>query len=247
MANKKRKRPHTRPAGAAPPPGGANIARRERKEEARAAREAERKRLARARAFRRAATSSVVGVLVVGVVTFLGRVASPTPLSDAAQAAATEAGCGDLEIPATSAPGNLHLGPDETTTYPDPPGTSGEHAPSPLSATPRVYTAPVDETKAVHTLEHGGVIAYYRLPAEGGVSQDVVDRLTTVVNAGKASYLIPYPNLPEGDGLAVTAWNKRMFCPGSIAPDQAAAVVQGFIDAYACTSNSPEGNLGDGC
>ena len=189
----------------------------------------------------------MLGLGVFVVITLIGRAASPTPLSDAALTAADAAGCDALDIPAASAPGGQHLQQGETTTYPDPPATSGFHAPSPLSAQPRVYTAPVNETEAVHTLEHGGVIAYYTLPAEGGVSQEVVDRLADVVTAGNASYLIPYPDLPDGKGLAVTAWNKRMFCPSSTTPDQAAAIVQGFIDAYACTSNSPEGKNGDGC
>jgi hypothetical protein len=247
MANKKRKPNRPRPTEGPPARGGANQARRERKEEAPAAREAERKRQARANAFRRAATFSVIGVVVIGVITFLGRVAAPTPLPEAAKQAATTAGCGELEIPATSAPGNLHLEQGQSITYDDPPATSGEHAPSPLTAQPRVYTSPVDETQAVHTLEHGGVIAYYRLPAEGGVTQEVVDRLKPVVEQANASYLIPYPSLPQGQGLAITAWNKRMFCPGTIEPDQAATIVQGFIDAYACTSNAPEGKNGDGC
>ena len=82
MANRKKKR-QRRPSGPAttapktsvedpaeakqaPSRGGANMARRERKEQARAAREAERKRAARHAAFRRAAVFSVVGLAAVG-------------------------------------------------------------------------------------------------------------------------------------------------------------------------------------
>ncbi|MEX0984177.1 MAG: DUF3105 domain-containing protein [Actinomycetota bacterium] len=247
MANKKKRKRPDRARASTEPMGGANVARRERKDEARALREAERKRRARANARRRVLTFAVIGVAGFAVITFLGRVASPTPLPDAATAAAREAGCGDLEIPESTAPGGQHLDPGATYVYDDPPGTSGFHAQAPLPATPRVLTVPVDETQAVHTLEHGGVIAYYRLPAESGVSQDVVDRLATVVTAGPASYLIPYAGLPEGQGLAFTAWNKRMLCPVGTSADQAATIAQGFIDAYACTSNAPEGKNGDGC
>ena len=54
------------------------MARRERKEQARAAREAERKRAARHAAFRRAAVFSVIGLAAVGVLFWLQRAASPT-------------------------------------------------------------------------------------------------------------------------------------------------------------------------
>jgi uncharacterized protein DUF3105 len=249
MAKKKRqpqRRP--RPDGQGSSGGGANVARRERKEEARAAREAERKRAARSRAIRRAMTFGAVGLLAFTVITFLGRAASPKPLPDAAKTAAAAAGCGDVERPATDgAPGGQHLQSGQSYSYTDVPATSGFHAPTPLPATPRVYTTPVDETQAVHTLEHGGVIVYYRLPAEGGPAQGVIDALGPVVEAQPASYLIPYPNLPDGQGMAFTAWNQRMFCPAAITAAQATAIARGFGDAFACTSNSPEGKLGDGC
>ena len=246
MAKKKRKSNRPR-AGAPAGQGGANEARRERKEEARAAREAERKRAARASAVRRALIFSGVAVLLVGLITFIGRAASSKPLSAAAKAAAQEAGCGDLQRPAASAPGGVHLSSGETHTYDDPPATSGPHDPTPLPLTPRVYTEPVLETQAVHTLEHGGVIVYYRLPGEGGVAQPVVDALGPVVSSSRASYLIPYPGLPDGQGMAFTAWNQRMFCPAGITVAEASAIARGFIDSFACTSNAPEGKQGDGC
>ena len=99
----------------------------------------------------------------------------------------------------------------------------------------------------MHTLEHGSVIMYYRLPADGGISQDVVNALGPVATGNHATYLIPYPNLPEGTALAFTAWNKILTCPASITVDQAKTLAQGFIDSFACTSNAPEGKLGDGC
>jgi hypothetical protein len=101
---------------------------------------------------------------------------------------------------------------------------------------------------AVHTLEHGSVIMYYRPTGDpGGLSQDVVAKLAPIAQDNKASYLIPYPDLPDGTALAFTAWNKLLTCPAKISPDQAATVAQGFIDSFACTSNAPEGKLGDGC
>jgi len=254
MAKKKRKHPQQQrnSAGASGPPprGGANQARRDRKEEARGLREAERKRVARRNTMRRLLTFAAFGLIGVLVITFLGRVAAPTPLPEEAEAAASEAGCRELERPSSDAPGGLHLTDEQALTfvYPDPPATSGQHASTTLPATTRVYDSPQAETQAVHTLEHGSVIVYYRPSGEeGGVSQEVVTRLGTLVTEAKASYLMPYPDLPTDIGIAFTAWNERMLCPGAMTPDQAATVAQGFVDAYACTSNAPEGNNGDGC
>jgi len=149
--------------------------------------------------------------------------------------------------PEGSAPGGLHLSSGQPYSYTEHPATSGYHDPSPLPGQPRVYTAPVQETQAVHTLEHGSVIMYYRVAADGGVSQDVVNALAPVANGNHATYLIPYANLPEGTALAFTAWNKLLTCPKAITPEQATTLAQGFVDSFACTNNAPEGKLGDGC
>jgi hypothetical protein len=204
--------------------------------------------VARRGALRRFAALAVAGAVGVGAIWLMGRAASPQPLSAEAEAAAAEAGC-DTEVraPVADAPGNLHLEPGQSPNYTESPATSGWHANSPLPGQPRVLTEPADETLAVHSLEHGSVIAYYRPPGDGGVAQDVIDRLGSLAERSPATYVIPYPNLPQGSGLAFTAWNKILTCPGSVSADQAETIAQGFVDSYACTSNAPEGNLGDGC
>jgi hypothetical protein len=178
----------------------------------------------------------------------VGRAAAPEPLSAEAKAAALDAGCdADVRTPAADAPGNQHLEAGQSYSYTESPATSGWHANSPLPGRTRVLTEPVDETLAVHTLEHGSVIAYYRPSGDGGVAQDVIDRLGSLAQSNPATYVIPYPTLPEGTGLALTAWNKILTCPGTVTADQAAAITQGFVDSFACTSNAPEGKLGEGC
>ena len=246
-AKKKRPRPPARrgpEATSSGSAGGANPDRRERKDEARRAREAERRRMSRRAAFRRAMIFAGVGVLVLLGLTYLNRAASAKPLSPAAMAAAQAANCTGVVTPSSDAPGGLHGPPYDYTRHP---ATSGRHDPSPLPLQPRVYTAPVQEPQAVHTLEHGSVIMYYRLPADGGISQDVVNALGPLATGNHATYLIPYPDLPQGTALAFTAWNKILTCPASITVDQAKTLAQGFIDSFACTSNAPEGKLGDGC
>jgi Protein of unknown function (DUF3105) len=242
---KKRQRPPARRGPVATAGGGgANLDRRERKDEARRARDAERKRAARRTAFRRALIFAGIGVLVVVALTYFQRAGSAKPLSAAAQSAASAAGCSGVETPAASAPGGQH---DPPYTYSEHPATSGPHDPTPLPGQPRVYTTPVQEPQAVHSLEHGSVIVYYRLPTEDGISQDVVNALGPVATDNHATYLIPYAELPQGTGLAITAWNKIVTCPASITVEQATTLAQGFVDSFACTSNAPEGKLGDGC
>ncbi|MGZ8570597.1 MAG: DUF3105 domain-containing protein [Actinomycetota bacterium] len=249
MASKKRRRRPARPAGdAAPAPhGGANVARRERKDDARAAREAVRRRQARRASFRRAGIFAVAGLVGIGVFLFLTRVAAPSALAQDVLDTAAAAGCSELTSPAADAPGGLHLEAGQQYDYPELPATSGYHDPSPLPGTPRVLDAPVQETQAVHTLEHGSVIAYYRVPGDGGVSQEVVDALAPVANDSRATYLVPHAELPDGTGLAITAWNKLLTCPATVTVDQAVIITQGFVDSFACTSNAPEGSNGDGC
>jgi hypothetical protein len=246
-AKKKRSRPPARrspEAASSGPGGGANIDRRERKDEARRAREAERKRIARRATARRAIVFAGIGVVVLVALTIVNRAAGAKPLSPAAQSAAAAASCSEVVTPASDAPGGLH---DPPYTYSQHPATSGPHDPTPLPGQPRVYTAPVQEPQAVHSLEHGSVIMYYRLPAESGISQDVVNALGPIATGNHATYLIPYPDLPQGTSLAFTAWNKIVTCPSTITVDQATTLAQGFVDSFACTRNAPEGKLGDGC
>ena len=224
-------------------------AKRERRDAARERKQKEVKAAARRGAFRRAAIGGVVGLLVfVAFSYFTGHAPGATPLSDQAKSAALAGGCGELQTPAASAPGGLPLAEGQPYSYSQHPATSGYHDPTPLPPQPRVYTTPVQETMAVHTLEHGSVIMYYRPTGDpGGLSQEVVTKLAPIAQDNKASYLIPYPDLPDGTALAFTAWNKLLACPAKISPDQAGTVAQGFIDSFACTSNAPEGKLGDGC
>jgi hypothetical protein len=250
---KKRRKPRSRPASAgngeaqAASRGGANVARRERKEEARQAREAARKAAQRRASFRRAVTLGVVGLVVFGVLLWVQRAASPRRIPAVSVQAADAAGCSDVSSPESN-PDRTHLDPGASFTYPSEPATSGPHDPSPLPDDPKVLGAQPPETQAVHSLEHGAVLAYYRASGDNALPQDVIDRLKTTVSNVKNLYLAPHESLPAGTSLAMTAWNKLQTCPAGITPDQAALVVKGFSHAYACTSNAPEPkNAPDGC
>ena len=250
MAKKKRKR---RPVSAEAqgsrvvPNPGASAARREKKEAARLQRERAQKAEVRRGALRRGLIGGLVGLLVfLGISWFTNRAPAAKPLSDTAKAAVVAAGCAAPTAPEVN-PTNAHH-PANEITYSQHPATAGDHDPSPLPGQPRIYTSPVVEARAVHTLEHGSVIMYYRASGErDGLPKPVIDALGTTASNGRATYLIPYPDLPTGTALAYTAWNQLITCPKDITPEQATTIATGFIDSFACTKNAPEGKNGDGC
>ena len=90
---KKKKRPRY-PASERPqaPRGGANLERRDRKEEARRLREAERRRARRAASLRRTLTSAGIAVAVAAISLFRS-FQGPNEIPEGAVQAASEAGC----------------------------------------------------------------------------------------------------------------------------------------------------------
>jgi len=216
--------------------------RAERKDMARQERERARKAIARRSAIRRALTiAGVVTVLAVGAY-LVFRVSSPGSVSARALEVGAAAGCGDILTPAAEAPGGDHLASDESAGYTEQPATSGPHDPAPLPSEPAVHTEPIREENAVHNLEHGYVILYYRASGPQALGQDVVDRLAQIAEGQDKVLVAPYPGLQEGTSFAMTAWNKLWECPTDVSPDDAATMANSFIEAYRGTSNAPEPN-----
>jgi hypothetical protein len=247
MAKKRRKRRSPPSEGTSAPRGGANLERRDRKEEARRFREAERRRARRAASLRRTFTSIGIAVVAVAAIVLFQRVEGPNDIPQAAIRAAADAGCTEVEQPASSAPSGQHLTPGQSYTYTDRPATSGFHDPSPLPDDPKVYDTQPPETRAVHSLEHGAVFVYYLPESSGGISQEIVDRLAEIARADTATFLAPYPTLTPETALTLTAWNRRQSCPAAatdgaeaLTSGSAATIVNGFVTAFECTSNAPE-------
>jgi Protein of unknown function (DUF3105) len=243
--------PRKDPEGSAHPPQApkgppaterARSARAERKDIARQERERARKAAARRIAIRRALTIGAV-VTVLGVGAYLiFNVSSPGTVSAQALEVGAAAGCGDVLSPAADAPGGNHLESGESAGYTEHPATSGAHDPAPLPPEPAVHTDPIREENAVHNLEHGYVILYYRAEGPQALGEDVVDRLAQVAERDDKVLLAPYPDLEEGTSFAMTAWNKLWECPADVSPDDAATMANSFIEAYRGTSNAPEPN-----
>jgi Protein of unknown function (DUF3105) len=244
---KKRRKPRRRPAEPSETAAAtASPVRRERKELARREQERDRKRAARAATGRRSIIFGLVGLALVGFLLWRGRAPGVRPIPAAAIAAAKDVGCSGVQTP-TKDPVRGHLAPGQTTTYTQRPPTSGIHNPVPLPTSPAVYTEPVDETKAVHFLEHAGIILYYRQHGADALPADVVSALAGVANAQPNTLLIPFPDLTAGTSLALTTWNKLQTCPGTMTASQATSIANGFVHAYVCTSNAPEPKISPDC
>ena len=181
-------------------------------------------------------------LLVVAVLAYvlLLRTRGPGEIPPAALAAASAAGCGDLEQPVVQDPSRAHLAPGEGFDYPSLPAAAGPHDASPLPPDPHVYQRPVPETRAVHNLEHAYVLIYYRPTAEGGMSSDTIDALERLAREQSRVIMAPYPSLPEGQALALVAWNTRWMCPADVTAAQAVTIAAGFVDAFRGTTVAPE-------
>lgn len=251
MAKKRKKRgprpaaaEPAQPAAAAAARGGANVARRERKEEARRLREAELRRARRASALRRGGAALGIGAVALAGVLLFRSVTGPNEIPAAAQHAATVAGCTEVEQPSPTAPSGQHLTETQLPySYQDTPATSGFHEQTWISQ-PKVFDEQPTESQVVHSLEHGAVFVYYLPEASGGVSQAIADRLAEIAGADQATFVAPYPTLTPDRALTLTAWNRRQSCPADeeLTPERAETIVNGFVDAFECTSNAPEGS-----
>lgn len=116
-----------------------------------------------------------------------------------------------------------------TVDYPQTPPTGGDHNVMWLNC--GVYTQPVPNENAVHSLEHGAVWITYD-PAQ--VSDDDVAALEAELPS-TYSVLSPYEGLDTP--IAVTAWNAQLKVDS---PDDER--IEEFIRAYWRSTNAPEPN-----
>ena len=244
MARKKRQgSPRSSHGGASPGAGpetaGAVQDKRAHREEARRRKELIHRRIRRRRLVRRAVVvGALVGVVGVAGGYVFSRELESRRLNQAAGRLAAEAGCTDvvdmLDL------GRTHLPADQTTTYGQRPATSGLHALSPLRPDPHVYTDPVPETSAVHNLEHGYVLIYYRAKGDAALPSQVVGPLADLANGATKVIMAPFLDLQQGTSLAFAAWNKLQQCPPTVNSEQAVSLAEAFIDRFASGGEAPE-------
>jgi hypothetical protein len=159
-------------------------------------------------------------------------------LAPAAEQAVEDAGC--TPIRETADEGQSHIGEgDPPPEYRTTPAASGPHRPVTLPADVSVYHEPVDEPTAVHNLEHGYTLLYYR-SEEPTVPPDVVAILEGLAREFEKVVVAPYEGLPEEAGLALVAWRRLQRCPPTITVADAEAVARSFVLRFAATDVAPE-------
>ncbi len=91
---------------------------------------------------------------------------------------------------------------DTPVTYAQIPPVGGAHNPAPQKCD--VYTEPVPNERAVHSLEHGAVWITY----QPDLAADQVDQLRNLVRGQSYLLLSPYPGLPSP--VVANAWGIQL-------------------------------------
>lgn len=185
--------------------------------------------------------AGAVALVMVGLsaTILILRVSEDEPSS--AQAAA-RMGC--AEVTTTADRGTQHVvAPPRDQPRP---ATSGPHWAVPLPTNISVYDEPFDPTRelqAVHNLEHGNVLIYYR---DDFLEPDVIDALVELANAEPEVILAPYPVLPDQAELAFVAWRRLQTCAGGGTPADGVAAAEAFIERFRNGAQAPEPQAAQG-
>ncbi len=173
------------------------------------------------------AISAVLGVLLVGILVY----------------AVTNQGAGFVDPLKAADKGvqGVSVSTKEVRThttapvkYDQTPPVGGAH--NAIPQTCQVYTEPIADEHAVHSMEHGAVWVTYRpdLPA------NEVAALTSLVQGDPYRILSPYPGLTKP--ISLQAWGRQVFAEKSTDKQ-----VGDFLDAYTSGPQAPErGAAGSG-
>jgi type II secretory pathway pseudopilin PulG len=123
-----------------------------------------------------------------------------------------------------------------TISYKTSPPTGGNHDPVPLGAGTYPAAFSTDPTKqpsiyqAVHSLEHGYVIVWYK-----GLSTTELDAMTKAVSGESKVILVPYPDMPGTSKVALTSWGRLEYCG-----KPSTRVATSFIKRFKNSPTAPE-------
>ncbi|MGW4894464.1 DUF3105 domain-containing protein [Kitasatospora sp. NPDC004240] len=92
----------------------------------------------------------------------------------------------------------------EKVTYPQTPPVGGDHNAIWLDCMGHVYDQPVENERAVHSLEHGAVWVTYN----GKATPDDIKALSEKVKATPYSLMSPYPDEPGT--ITLSAWSTQL-------------------------------------
>jgi hypothetical protein len=114
-----------------------------------------------------------------------------------------------------------------TVEYPQSPPVGGPH--NAIPQTCEVYTAPIANEHAVHSMEHGAVWITYKPDLPAGE----VAKLAQLVTGTQYRLLSPYPDLKTP--ISLQAWGRQVTANS---PDD--KQVREFLDAYTGGAQAPE-------
>ncbi|MFE9094330.1 DUF3105 domain-containing protein [Streptomyces sp. NPDC007264] len=113
--------------------------------------------------------------------------------------------------------------------YPMRPPVGGNHNPVWLNCNGNVYTEPVKDENAVHSLEHGAVWVTY----SGKASKADVQALAAKVRKTPYTLMSPYEN--QKDPITLSAWGHQLGVKSAADPG-----VDAFLATYVQGSQTPE-------
>jgi len=224
--------PPARPAGAEPPPAAPTTAPAVRKPP-------QRRKTSRALGKkRRRVMPWIVTIVVIAAVAaaIVGSKISANKSADRFDALAASGGCGKVQI--VSGLTRDHVD-GQRVHYSTQPPAGGDHYSIPLPA--GIYekklttstSSPATNTsiyRAVHSLEHGAVIVWYK-----DLSSSQIDKLKSAYDGSTKVIVAPYPELKGKDKIALSAWGRLDYCT-----KMSTKVIDAFIQRYREANSAPE-------
>ena len=235
---RKRKAPSA-PSGGTVEPSTNRAARKEaaRREREKAIRAFRRRRLLR----RWAIIGLALAIVAAGGVLIWSNVRQSSQAREETDALARQVGCGGVQQPPDEGRGHVNQPPG----YQNSPASSGPHASQQLDPAVSVYDVPFDpafEFRAVHNLEHGYVIMYYKQEGENALAGNVVSTLADLAESERKVILAPYPTLGQDENLVFVAWNRVRRCEVTGEAGTVRNVAEGFIQEFREGPEAPEPN-----
>ncbi|MFC5662580.1 DUF3105 domain-containing protein [Kitasatospora misakiensis] len=171
---------------------------------------------------RRIVYSTAAGLILAGVVA--GGIWVVTSASDGGS---ETRGSPIAGVQTFGAPGRAHV--ETPVAYPQTPPVGGDHNPLWLNCNGDVYTKPVPNENAVHSLEHGAVWITYNDKA----SPADVAALAAKVQGKPYTFMSPYPT--EQGTITLTAWSTQLVVDSANDPR-----VDAFLTSYVQGPQTPE-------
>ncbi|MCY0906226.1 DUF3105 domain-containing protein [Arthrobacter sp. H14-L1] len=163
------------------------------------------------------------GLLAVAIITVLAYVVTGSITQNNAAADAAKQPIADVKTYSDLTRNHVSA----AVAYPQQPGVGGDHAQ--IWTNCAVYTQPVKEQQAVHSLEHGAVWISY----QPGLPQADVATLTSLAKDKPYILLSPNPNQPEP--VTVTAWGNQLALQ-----EAGDARIPAFLKAFVQGPQTPE-------